>query len=86
MNVKMTMRVGDQVQVMNDDQTRVFTEDGKGFEQLIEAKGALTMITGMIDMMRPNEAGKRIELMLEFDDGEFIVIGRKSKVDPNDGR
>ncbi len=86
MNVKMTMKVGDKVQVMNDSQTREFTEDGKGFEQLIEAKGALTMITGMIDVMQPSEAGKRIELMLEFDDGQFIVIGRKAKVDPDDGR
>ena len=82
----MTMKIGNQVQVMTDDQTRVFTGENKGFEQLMEAKGALTMITGMIDMMQPSEVGKRIELILEFDDGNFIVIGRKAKVDPDDGR
>jgi len=86
MNIKMTMKIGDHVRVMNDEQTRAFTGENKGFEQLIEAKGALSNSLGMIDIMEPDEAGKRIELILEFDDGQFIVIGRKAKVEPDDGR
>ena len=35
------------------------------------------MLTRMIDMMQPSQAGKRIEMILEFDDGQYIVIGRK---------
>jgi len=86
MNVKMTMKIGDQVQVMDDEQSKMFAGDQKNFEQLLEAKGALTMITKMIDMMQPSQAGKRIELILEFDDGQYIVIGRKPKEEPDDGR
>ena len=85
MNVKMTMKVGDQVQVMDEEQSKMFAGNQEGFEQLLQAKGAMTMITNMIDMMQPTQAGKRIELVLEFDDGQYIVIGRKAK-EPDDGR
>ncbi len=85
MNVKMTMKIGDRVQVMNEEQSKMFSGDDAHFEQLLQAKGALSMITNMIDMMEPSEAGKRIELMVEFDDGQYIVIGRKPKEDPNYG-
>lgn len=81
----MTMKVGDQVQVMDEEQSKMFSGDQKNFEQLLEAKGALSMITKMIDMMQPTQAGKRIELVLEFDDGQYIVIGRKPQ-EPDDGR
>lgn len=85
MNVKMTMKIGDQVQVMNEGEEKMFSGDESGFEQLLQAKGGLTMLTNMIDMMQPEEAGKRIEMTLEFDDGQYIVIGRKPKEDADYG-
>jgi len=85
MNVKMTMKIGDHVEVMDDEQSKMFSADKHGFEQLLQGKGALTMLTNMIDSMDPSNIGKRIEMVLEFDDGQYIVIGRKPK-DDNDGR
>ena len=85
MNIKITMKVGDHVEVLDDEQRKMFGGDEKGFEQLLQAKGALSMITNMIDVMQPSEAGKRIEMVLEFDDGQYIVIGRKPKEDANYG-
>jgi len=85
MNVKMTMKIGDNVEVMNDEQSKMFSADERGFEQLLQGKGALTMLTNMIDSMDPSNVGKRIEMVLEFDDGQYIVIGRKPK-DDDDGR
>ncbi len=85
MNVKMTMKIGDHVEVMNDEQSKMFSADKQGFEQLLQGKGALTMLTNMIDSMDPENVGKRIEMVLEFDDGQYIVIGRKPK-DEDDGR
>ena len=79
------MKVGDHVEVLDDEQRKMFGGDEKGFEQLLQAKGALSMITNMIDVMQPSEAGKRIEMVLEFDDGQYIVIGRKPKEDANYG-
>jgi len=81
MNVKMTMKIGDHVEVMDDKQSRMFTGNEAGFEQLLQGKGALTMLTNMIDSQDPNNAGKRIELVMEFDDGQYVVIGRKPKDD-----
>ena len=85
MNVKMTMKIGDHVEVMNDEQSKMFSADKQGFEQLLQGKGALTMLTNMIDSMDPSNVGKRIEMVLEFDDGQYIVVGRKPK-DDKDGR
>ena len=85
MNVKMTMKIGEHVEVMDDEQSKMFSSDKQGFEQLLQGKGALTMLTNMIDNMDPSNVGKRIEMVLEFDDGQYIVIGRKPK-DDNDGR
>ena len=85
MNVKMTMKIGNHVEVMNDEQSKMFSADKQGFEQLLQGKGALTMLTNMIDSMDPENVGKRIEMVLEFDDGQYIVIGRKPK-DEDDGR
>ena len=85
MNVKMTMKIGDHVEVMNNEQSKMFSADKQGFEQLLQGKGALTMLTNMIDSMDPSNVGKRIEMILEFDDGQYIVIGRKPK-DDDDGR
>ena len=70
---------------MNNEQSKMFSADKQGFEQLLQGKGALTMLTNMIDSMDPSNVGKRIEMVLEFDDGQYIVIGRKPK-DDNDGR
>ena len=39
----------------------------------------------MIDTMDPENSGKRIELITEFDDGQYVVIGRKPK-EIEDGR
>jgi len=86
MNCKVTVKIGDKVQVMDDEQTsRMFGGDQKGFEQLLEAKGGFKMLTNMMDVTEPTEAGKRIEMIIEFDDGQYIVIGRKPK-EPDDGR
>ncbi len=85
MNVKMTMKIGDSVEVMNDEQSSMFKGNDAGFEKLLEGKGALSMLTNIIDSQDPSNAGKRIELIMEFDDGQYVVIGRKSK-DEEDGR
>ena len=86
MNVKVTVKIGDSVQVMDDDQTsKMFEGDQKGFEQLLEAKGGFKMLTNMMDISEPSEAGKRIEMIVEFNDGQYIVIGRKPK-ETEDGR
>lgn len=85
MNVKIIMKIGDHVEVMNDEQSRMFTGNEAGFEQLLQGKGALSMLTNMIDSQNPDNAGKRIELVMEFDDGQYVVIGRKPK-DEDDGR
>ncbi len=86
MKLKVTMKVGDETHVLTEDESvRMGSE--KGFEQLIEAKGMLTAIFSMMDVAEPDKAGKRIEMILEFeDDGQYIVIGRKPKEEPEDGR
>ena len=81
----MTLKIGDEVKVIDEEHSKMFAGDEKSFEQLLQAKGALSMITNMIDVMQPNEAGKRIEMILEFEDGQYIVIGRKPKEDANYG-
>ena len=85
MNVKMTLKIGEHVEVMNDEQSKMFSANEQSFEQLLQGKGQLTMLTNMIDSMNPENSGKRIEMILEFDDGQYIVIGRKPK-DEDDGR
>ncbi len=85
MNVKMTIKIGDDVQVLDPESTRKFGGTDAGFEQLLQGKGALSMLTNMIDTMDPENSGKRIELITEFDDGQYVVIGRKPK-EIEDGR
>lgn len=82
----MTMKIGDKIRVINESQSKMFGVDSKGFEQLLEAKGGISMLTNMIDASQPTEAGKRIEIILEFDDGQYIVVGRKPKGETDDGR
>ncbi len=86
MKVKMTMKVGDKITVIDENQSKMFSENNNGLEQLLEAKGGISMLTSMIDASQPEEAGKRIEIILEFDDGQYIVVGRKPKGDFDDGR
>ncbi len=45
MNVKITAKIGDVVKVMDEEQSKMFTSDGTGFAQLMQAKGALGIIT-----------------------------------------
>ncbi len=86
MKMKVTMKVGDETHVLNEDEsTKIGSE--KGFEQLLMAKGMLTAIFSMMDVAEPDKAGKRIEMIMEFeDDGQYIVIGRKPTEEPEDGR
>ena len=84
--MKVTMKVGDETHVLDEDQSKRMGSE-QGFEQLLEAKGMLTAIFSMMDVAEPDKAGKRIEMVIEFeDDGQYIVIGRKPKEVPEDGR
>ncbi len=85
MNVKITTKIGDIVKVMNEDQSQMFAGNGSGFAQLMQSKGALGIIVGMIESMEPEQKGKRVECIIEFDDGQFIAIGKKEK-EIDDGR
>jgi len=85
MKVKLTMKMGSDTHTLTEEESKRFGEN-EGLDKLLEAKGMITMMMSMIDTMDPNNAGKRIELIMEFDDGQYIVIGRKPKEDPNDGR
>lgn len=86
MKLKVTMKVGDETHVLNEAESKRMGSE-KGFEQLLEAKGMLTAIFSMMDVAEPDKAGKRIEMIMEFeDDGQYIVIGRKPKEEPEDGR
>lgn len=85
MNVKITAKIGDVIKVMDEDQSKMFTSDDTGFAQLMQTKGALGIIIGMIEAMEPEQAGKRVECIIEFDDGQFIAIGKKAR-EINDGR
>ncbi len=86
MKMKVTMKVGDETHVLNEDES-VKMGNEKGFEQLLMAKGMLTAIFSMMDVAEPDKMGKRIEMIMEFEeDGQYIVIGRKPKEELEDGR
>jgi hypothetical protein len=85
MNVKITTKIGDVIKVMDDNQSKMFAGDGSGFAQLMQSKGALGIIIGMLETMEPEQVGKRVECIIEFDDGQFIAIGKKEK-EIDDGR
>ena len=86
MKMKITMKIGDETRVLDEDESKRMGSE-KGFEQLIEAKGMLTAIFGLVDMTEPEKAGKKIEMIMEFEeDGQYVVIGRKEKEVPDDGR
>jgi len=78
MNVKITMKMGDDVHIMSDDEMKAFGGDQEGLNSLMTAKGMIKAVTAMVDI-NPNYKGKRIEMITEFDDGTYIVFGRKEK-------
>jgi len=85
MTVKVTMKMGDDVHIISEDEAEVlFGKDGVGLEQTMQAKGMLMGAFSMVDM-NPRYKGKRIEVIMEFDDGEYIVVGRREKESPTDG-
>ena len=80
------MKIGDETRILDEDESKRMGNE-KGFEQLIEAKGMLTAIFGLVDIAEPEKAGKKIEMIMEFEeDGQYVVIGRKEKEAPDDGR
>lgn len=86
MKMKVTMKIGDETHILDKDKSER-VENEKGFEQLLMAKGMLTAIFSMMDVAEPDKAEKRIEMIMEFEeDGQYIVIGRKPKGEPEDGR
>lgn len=78
MTIKITMKMGDDIHVMSEDEMKSFGGDEEGINSLMTAKSMIKMITSAIDM-NPNYRGKRIEMITEFDDGTYIVFGRKQK-------
>ena len=78
MTIKITMKMGDDIHVMSEDEMKSFGGDEEGINSLMTAKSMIKMITTTIDM-DPNYRGKRIEMITEFDDGTYIVFGRKQK-------
>lgn len=85
MKVKVTMKIGNESHVLDEDQSKRFGTE-QSLEQLLLAKGQMTAVFSMMDMTDPNQAGKRIEMIMEFDDGQYVVLGRKPKEEPDDGR
>ncbi len=84
MKVKVTMKIGDESHILGDEESKTFGSQ-QGFEQLLQAKGMLMSVFNMIDLMEPEKAGQKVEAVMEFDDGQYFVIGRKAK-EINDGR
>ncbi len=86
MKMKVTMKIGDDTHILDEDESNRIGTEG-GFEKLIEAKGMLTAIFSMMDVAEPDKVGRKIEMIIEFEeDGQYIVIGRKPKEVPEDGR
>jgi len=86
MKMKVTMKIGDDTHILDEDESERIGNE-KGFEQLLVAKGMLTAMFSMMDVAEPDKVGKKIEMIIEFEeDGQYIVIGRKPKEVPEDGR
>ena len=79
MNIKITMKLGDDIRVMDEDEQKTMMGNPEGFEQLMLGKGQMSGLINFIELTQPNMKGKRIEMIMEFDDGQYIVIGRKPK-------
>ena len=65
MSVKITMKMGDEVHIMSDDEMKTFGGDDEGLSSLMTAKGMIKAITTMIDM-NPSYRGKRIEIIYKY--------------------
>ena len=86
MKMKVTMKMGDDTHILDEDESERIGNE-KGFEQLWVAKGMLTAMFSMMDVAEPDNVGKKIEMIIEFEeDGQYIVIVRKPKEVPEDGR
>jgi hypothetical protein len=65
MDIKITMKIGEDEHVMSEDEMKMFNTNPEGMEKIIQAKGMMSALTAMIDM-NPQYRGKRIEMITEF--------------------
>ena len=80
MNVKVTIKSGDKVRILTDEEINAMNKNEQQFSQMITARAYINMIVNAIEMTEPDTKGKRIEIITEFqDDGFYMVIGRKPK-------
>ena len=88
MKMKVTIKTGDDTHVLSEREVeQMGSSNENGLEQLFTAKGMLTAIFSMMDIADPEKAGKRIEVITEFEeDGQYIVMGRKPKEEIDYGR
>lgn len=89
MKMKVTIKMGDETHVLSEKEIEQMSDNSNenGLNQLFTAKGMLTAIFSMMDIAEPEKAGKRIEVITEFEeDGQYIVMGRKPKEEINYGR
>lgn len=88
--MKVTIKMGDETHVLSEkevEQMGSAKSNENGLNQLFMAKGMLTAIFSMMDIAEPEKAGKRIEVITEFEeDGQYIVMGRKPKEEIDYGR
>lgn len=89
MKMKVTIKAGDETHVLSEKEVEQMSGNGEesALNQLFMAKGMLTAIFSMMDIAEPEKAGKRIEVITEFEeDGHYIVMGRKPKEEINYGK
>jgi hypothetical protein len=88
MKMKVTIKMGDETHVLSEKEIeQMGGSNENGLNQLFTAKGMLTAIFSMMDIAEPEKAGKRIEVITEFEeDGQYIVMGRKPKEEIDYGR
>ena len=72
----MTMKFGDETKTIGNLDEKYPSQD---FRYLQLAKEQIDMIAGNVEMEKPEMKGKRIEIIMEYDDGFYIVVGRKAK-------
>jgi len=89
MKMKVTIKTGDDTHVLSETEVEKMgsNSNDNGLNQLFMAKGMLTAIFSMMDIAEPEKAGKRIEVITEFEeDGHYIVMGRKAKEEIDYGK
>lgn len=72
----MTMKFGDETKIMDNIDEMNPNQD---FQYLQLAKNQINTIANKVETENPEMKGKRIEIIMEYDDGFYIVVGRKSK-------